>query len=58
MYAARTVPAIVAKPPVITAWISDSVNLDKYGRMIKGAVAWPRNMFEAVETWLNIMKSF
>ena len=37
MYAAITVPAIVAKPPVQTAWISDTVNLSKNGRIINGA---------------------
>ena len=29
MYAAKTVPAIVAKPPVMMAWISDRVSRDK-----------------------------
>ena len=40
-------PAIVAKPPVMIACISERVNLDKYGLIMKGAVAWPKNMFEA-----------
>ena len=37
----------MANPPVMMAWISDRVKRDKYGLMMKGAVAWPRNMFAA-----------
>lgn len=32
-----TLPAIVANPPVITAWISDLVMSFKYGRISSGA---------------------
>lgn len=31
------IPATVENPPIITAWISDSVRSGKYGLMIIGA---------------------
>ena len=37
MYAARTEPAIVAKPPVITACSSDLVMSPISGRIMSGA---------------------
>lgn len=37
MKAPNTVPEMVAKPPVITAWISERVMSARYGRMSKGA---------------------
>ena len=37
MYAPSTAPAIVAYPPVMTAWISDRVMSLRYGRIIRGA---------------------
>ena len=42
-----TPPAIVAKPPVITAWISDLVILGIYGFISNGASVWPRKIFPA-----------
>lgn len=40
MNAPMTLPAMVAKPPVITAWISDFVMSIKYGRISSGASVW------------------
>ena len=37
MKAPNTVPEMVANPPVITAWISESVMSARYGRMSRGA---------------------
>ena len=37
IYAPRTLPAMVAKPPVMTAWSSDRVILGRYGRIRRGA---------------------
>lgn len=37
MKAPITVPEMVANPPVITAWISESVMSARYGRMSRGA---------------------
>lgn len=39
-YAPSTLPAMVAKPPVMTAWISDRVMSFKNGRMSNGASVW------------------
>jgi len=39
MYAAKTLPAIVANPPVMTAWISDLVKYGSIGLMASGASA-------------------
>ena len=44
MYAANTAPAIVAKPPVMTAWISELVMIGRKGLIISGASVWPRKM--------------
>ena len=40
MKIARTLPAIVAKPPTMTACISDLVISFKYGLMARGATVW------------------
>ena len=37
MKAPNTVPEMVANPPVITVWISESVMSARYGRMSRGA---------------------
>ena len=62
MYAPRMVPAIVAKPPVITEFISDLhqeqwsssseysphlVMVGRKGAMRRGASVWPRKMLAA-----------
>ena len=40
MYAAKTAPAIVPKPPTITAWSSDLVIIEMKGRIKIGASVW------------------
>lgn len=47
MYAAKTPPATVAIPPIITKRISDLVILSKYALIINGASVWPRKIFPA-----------
>uniref|UniRef100_A0A0E9QWR4 Uncharacterized protein n=1 Tax=Anguilla anguilla TaxID=7936 RepID=A0A0E9QWR4_ANGAN len=47
MKAPRTLPAMVAKPPVITAWISEMVSWFMYGRIRSGDSVCPTNMFPA-----------
>ena len=49
-YAAITPPAIVAKPPVITAISSLFVRLSTYGLMSSGASVWPTKMFAEAES--------
>ena len=44
MKAPRTLPAIVAKPPVITAWISDIVKFGKNGRISNGASVYNEDL--------------
>ena len=44
----KTLPAIVAKPPVMSAVISLRVIRARYGRTTSGASVCPRKTFEAV----------
>ncbi len=43
--AARTPPAIVANPPVMTAWISDRVITGRRGRIIRGASVYKEKIY-------------
>ena len=42
MKAPKTVPEMVANPPVITAWTSESVMSARYGRMSRGASVYKK----------------
>lgn len=42
MKAPSTLPAMVENPPVITAWISDKVSWEMYGRIKSGDSVWER----------------
>ena len=48
MYTASTEPAIVAKPPVMSAMSSDCVIFEMYGRTTSGASVCPTKTFAAM----------
>lgn len=49
MQAPNTVPEMVANPPVIIAWISESVRSARYGRMSRGASVCKREVSQIQE---------
>ena len=50
MYAAKTPPDTVAKPPTITVNSSEPVRLPTKGLMRRGASVWPMKMFPLAES--------
>jgi hypothetical protein len=45
-----TLPAMVAKPPAMTAWSCERVIAGRNGRTKSGASVWPTKMLAAAET--------